>query len=166
MECCERRSIIAHSNTMIDTADRLAIHELMGLYGIVIDERDWSLINELFTDDVIYDMSELDLGVLQGKAAVLQLWHEREVLRPLAQHATNIVVSAAADDNTANVISKGLGVGRKGRVGSVTYREVVRRTAVGWRIANRHARLRQAADSATGAAGTSPRPIISPASAK
>jgi len=151
---------------MIDTADRLAIHELMGLYGIVIDERDWSRIDELFTDDVVYDMSELGLGLLRGKDAVLRLWRERDDLHPLAHHATNVVISATADGNSANVISKGLGVGRKGRVGSVTYRDVVRRTAVGWRIASRHARLRQAADSATGAAGTSPRPIISPASAK
>ncbi|MBM4198549.1 MAG: nuclear transport factor 2 family protein [Gammaproteobacteria bacterium] len=151
---------------MIDTADRLAIHELIGLYGIVIDERDWSRVDELFTDDVLYDMSELGLGVLQGKDAVLQLWRDRDDLHPLAHHATNIVVSAEADGNSPQVISKGLGVGRKGRVGSVTYRDLVRRTAVGWRIARRHARLRQAADSATGAAGTSPRPIISPASAK
>ncbi|NDA42757.1 MAG: nuclear transport factor 2 family protein, partial [Gammaproteobacteria bacterium] len=94
---------------MIDTADRLAIHELMGLYGIVIDERDWSRIDELFTDDVVYDMSELGLGVLRGKDAVLRLWRERDDLHPLAHHATNVVISATADGNSANVISKGLG---------------------------------------------------------
>ncbi|MBV1694321.1 MAG: nuclear transport factor 2 family protein [Hyphomicrobiales bacterium] len=128
---------------MLDTADRLAIHELIGLYGIVIDERDWERVGELFTDDVVYDMSELGLGTLHGVAAVLHLWRSREDLHPLAHHATNIVVSAGADRDTARVISKGIGVGRKGRVGSVTYRDLLRRTPQGWRIASRHARLRQ-----------------------
>ncbi len=128
---------------MLDTADRLAIHELIGLYGIVIDERDWERVGELFTDDVVYDMSELGLGTLHGVAAVLHLWRSREDLHPLAHHATNIVVTAGADRDTARAISKGIGVGRKGRVGSVTYRDLLRRTPQGWRIASRHARLRQ-----------------------
>ena len=127
---------------MLTTEDRLAIHELMGRYGLVIDEREWQRIDELFTDDVVYDMGELGLGVLQGKAAVLELWTTREDLHPVAHHATNIVVTPGDDRDSARVISKGLGVGRKGRVGSVTYRDVVRRTAAGWRIARRHARLR------------------------
>jgi len=138
---------------MLDVADRLAIHELIGLYGIVIDERDWSRVGELFTDDVVYDMSELGLGTLHGVDAVLHLWRSREDLHPLAHHATNIVVTAGADRDTARVISKGIGVGRKGRVGSVTYRDLVRRTPQGWRIASRHARLRQpaASDASTSA---------------
>ena len=127
---------------MLTTEDRLAIHELMGLYGLVIDEREWHRVDELFTDDATYDMSELGLGVLHGKAAVLHLWTTREELHPVAHHATNIVVTPGADADTAHVVSKGLGVGRKGRVGSVTYRDVVRRTPAGWRIASRHARLR------------------------
>ncbi len=127
---------------MLSTDDRLAIHELIGLYGLVIDEREWHRVDELFTDDVRYDMSELGLGVLRGKAAVLDLWTTREDLHPVAHHATNIVVTAGDGPDTANVISKGIGVGRKGRVGSVTYRDVVRRTAAGWRITSRHARLR------------------------
>ena len=138
---------------MLDVADRLAIHELIGLYGIVIDERDWSRVGELFTDDVVYDMSELGLGTLHGVDAVLHLWRSREDLHPLAHHATNIVVTAGADRDTARVISKGIGVGRKGRVGSVTYRDLVRRTPQGWRISSRHARLRQpaASDASTSA---------------
>jgi len=127
---------------MLTTEDRLAIHELIGLYGLVIDEREWHRVDELFTDDVIYDMGELGLGVLRGRAAVQDLWTTQEHLHPVAHHATNIVVTPGDDGDTARVISKGLGVGRKGRVGSVTYRDVVRRTATGWRIASRHARLR------------------------
>jgi hypothetical protein len=128
---------------MLDTADRLAIHELIGLYGIIIDERDWARAGELFTAEVVYDMSELGLGTLHGIDAVVHLWRSREDLHPLAHHATNIVITPGADHDTASVISKGIGVGYKGRVGSVTYRDVVRRTPAGWRIASRHARLRK-----------------------
>jgi len=127
---------------MLDVQDRLAIHELVGLYGIVIDERDWARVPELFTDDVVYDMSELGLGVIHGASAVLEFWATHEHLHPVAHHATNIVVTAGPDADTAFVVSKGLGVGRQGRVGSVTYRDTVRRTPSGWRIASRHARLR------------------------
>ena len=127
---------------MLDVQDRLAIHELLGLYGIVIDERDWARVPELFTDDVIYDMSELGLSVIHGANAVLQFWIANERQHPVAHHATNIIVTPGPDADTAFVISKGLGVGRKGRVGSVTYRDTVRRTPHGWRIAMRHARLR------------------------
>jgi hypothetical protein len=69
---------------MLDPADRLAIHELLNLYGI---------------------------------EAVLQRWRSREDLHPLAHHANNIVVTAGADADTAQVISKGSGVGSEGRDG-------------------------------------------------
>jgi hypothetical protein len=131
---------------MLELQDRLAIHELMGLYGLVIDEREWHRAGELFTPDVVYDMSELGLGVLHGVEAVLSLWTTREDLHPVAHHATNVVVTPGPDPDTARVVSKGLGIGRKGRVGSVTYRDVVRRTGDGWRIAHRHARLRHPPD--------------------
>ena len=127
---------------MFPAADLIAIHQLIGLYGIVIDERDWVRVPELFTDDVVYDMSELGLGVLHGAEAVRAFWIANEHLHPVAHHATNIVATPGPDADTADVISKGLGVGRKGRVGSVTYRDTVRRTPQGWRIAARHARLR------------------------
>lgn len=129
-------------SAMLDAHDRLAIHELVNLYGIVIDERDWARVPELFTDDVVYDMSELGLGVIHGAAAVRDFWIANEHLHPVAHHATNVVVTPGADADTAAVISKGLGVGRNGRVGSVTYRDTVRRRPEGWRIAARHARLR------------------------
>ncbi len=126
----------------LSTADELAIHTLMSLYGHVIDERDWSRLPDLFTDDVIYDMTDFNLGRLQGIAAVRQLWIDQEDQHPLAHHATNVVVTAEAP-GVARVISKGIGVGRGGRVGSVVYRDVVRRGAAGWRIAERVGLLRR-----------------------
>jgi hypothetical protein len=46
-------------------------------------------------------------------------------------------------DGTVRVLSKGIGVGRKGRVGSITYYDVVVRTVDRWRFAYRRAELRR-----------------------
>ncbi|MBS0378715.1 MAG: nuclear transport factor 2 family protein [Proteobacteria bacterium] len=128
---------------MLDTADRLAIHELLGLYGHIIDAREWHRVSELFSADARYDMREFNLGEVRGPEAIRALWSAPEAAHPLAHHATNIVVSEDAD-GTVRVLSKGLGVGPNGRVGSVIYRDVVVRTAHGWRFASRAAELRRA----------------------
>jgi hypothetical protein len=121
--------------------DRLAIHELIGLYGLIIDERQFTRTHELFTDDAIYDVSDFDSGVHVGWKNIAQMWRESEGQHPLAHHATNIVVTE--DGGTVRVISKGLGVGTKGKVGSLTYRDVVVKGPNGWRIAERVATLRR-----------------------
>jgi hypothetical protein len=128
---------------MPETADILAIHELLGLYGHIIDAREWHRVEELFTEDCTYDMRQFGLGIVRGAQAVGALWAAPDAMHPLAHHATNIIVSEDPD-GTVRVLSKGLGVGRNGRVGSVTYRDIVRRTARGWRFAARAGELRQA----------------------
>ncbi len=128
---------------MLDSADRLAIHELLALYGHVIDERQWERVGELFTADARYDMREFSLGEVRGADAIRALWSGPGAAHPLAHHATNIVVSEDAA-GTVHVLSKGLGVGPNGRVGSVVYRDTVVRTAQGWRFASRTAALRRA----------------------
>jgi len=120
----------------------LAIHQLLALYGHIIDEREWHRVGELFTAGALYDMSEFGLRVVHGAAAIGELWSRPAAAHPLAHHATNIVVSEDSD-GTVRVLSKGLGVGPNGRVGSVVYRDVVERTAGGWRFAARTGRLRR-----------------------
>ena len=127
---------------MPDTGDLLAIYELLALYGHIIDEREWSRVGELFTANTVYDMSAFGLGVVRGVDAIRELWSRPGAIHPLAHHATNIVVSEDAD-GTVRVLSKGLGVGPNGRVGSVVYRDVVERTDAGWRFSARAAYLRR-----------------------
>jgi hypothetical protein len=127
---------------MPDPGDILAIHELLALYGHIIDEREWSRVGELFTARTVYDMSEFGLGVVHGAQAIRELWSRPDAMHPLAHHASNILLSEDAD-GTVRVLSKGLGVGRNGRVGSVVYRDVVERTDAGWRFAARTAYLRR-----------------------
>jgi hypothetical protein len=122
--------------------DTLAIHELLSLYGHIIDAREWQRVDELFTATARYDMREFGLGLVEGAAAIRELWSRPEAAHPLAHHATNIVVSTDAD-GMVRVLSKGLGVGPHGRVGSVVYHDVVERTPAGWRFAARSALLRR-----------------------
>ena len=127
---------------MPEAADILAIHQLLALYGHIIDEREWQRVGELFTADAVYDMTDFGLGVMRGAAAISELWSRPDAIHPLAHHATSIVVSEDPDGRV-RVLSKGLGVGPNGRVGSVVYRDIVVQTAEGWRFAERKARVRR-----------------------
>jgi 3-phenylpropionate/cinnamic acid dioxygenase small subunit len=126
----------------LDAGDRLAIHELLGLYGHLIDDRRWDDLDLVFTPDITYDATDFGQAVTRSLAELREHWRSDLSMHPLAHHATNIVVTED-DDGTVRVLSKGIGVGRKGRVGSATYRDVVVRTDAGWRLAYRRAELRR-----------------------
>jgi 3-phenylpropionate/cinnamic acid dioxygenase small subunit len=126
---------------MLSIEDRLAIHDIVSLYGHLIDERQWDRLDEMFTDDVIYDLDDFGLGVSNGMEAVRAMWAD-ESLHPLAHHATNVLIHEAADGEV-RVVSKGIGVGKRGKVGSVTYHDRFVRTERGWRIGERVAILRR-----------------------
>ena len=126
---------------MLDIENRLAIYELLALYGHIIDDRQWSRIEELFTPDGIFDMSELGFPAAHGVSAIRAQWKDENAPHPLAHHGTNIVVTENSD-GTVQVLSKALGVGYKGRVGSATYRDVLRKTPEGWRFEHRRVILR------------------------
>ena len=128
----------------MDVAQVLAIHQLIALYGHVIDDREWDRLDELFTADVVFDTTAFEAGtVTESLAALREDWMRPDKRHPMAHHATNIVVTTLEEDQ-AQVVSKGIGVGRKGRVGSVTYRDIMRKGTDGWRIAQRVAVLRKA----------------------
>jgi hypothetical protein len=129
---------------MLDAADRLAIHEVLALYGHLVDERRWDGLGRVFTPDVVYDATDFSMPVTRGLRELVAEWTSDAGMarHPLAHHATNIVVTEDAD-GTVRVLSKGIGVGAGGRVGSVTYRDVAVRTAEGWRLAERVVVLRR-----------------------
>jgi hypothetical protein len=127
----------------IELADRFAIHELLALYGHLIDEREWTRLAEIFTDDVVFDASDFGAEVVNGRDRLVEVWSRPDAGHPLAHHASNIVLLGSAGPDSIDVLSKGLGVGPNGRVASIVYRDVVRQTDSGWRIARRTATLRR-----------------------
>ena len=127
--------------TALSPTERLDIHELISLYGHLIDQRQFSRLGEIFTDDAVFDLRGYNGSCFQGLHAIQTMMRASDE-HPLAHHATNVVVLAKAD--YIGAISKGLGVGAGGRVGSVTYRDRLYLTPQGWRIQARHCELRQA----------------------
>lgn len=125
-------------------ADRLELHELLARYGHLLDEGRFDRLGEVFTPDVRYDATDFGGPVWHGLAQVVAGMRDHPA-HPVAHHATNVVLSAPAADGSVRLLSKGPGVGRRGRVGSATYEDRAVRTGEGWRLASRTATLRRAA---------------------
>ncbi|MEV6348356.1 nuclear transport factor 2 family protein [Actinoplanes sp. NPDC051851] len=120
----------------LSTEDRLAIHELVALHGHLMDDGEFGRLGELFTADVVYDLSAFGRGELHGPEAITAASLALGDANPLGHHVTNVCVTEDPD-GTVRVRSKGIGVHADGRAGSVVYRDVVRREPAGWRIAHR-----------------------------
>ncbi len=120
----------------ISLEDRAAVVELISLHGHIFDDGDLDRLDVLFTPSVVYDVSELGGGVLNGigaiRAAALALGDGN----PLGHHVTNVVVTEHGD-GTVGARSKGIGVNADGTVGTVTYEDTVVDDGAGWRISHR-----------------------------
>lgn len=124
--------------------DIIEIEQLLAAYGHLIDERQWSRLGEVFHPDIEFDATRASGGVTYGLDALRAHWAapEHQRIHPLAHHATNIWVLDETADGAINVLSKGIGVGVRGRVGSVTYRDRFVRTEEGLRLFRREADYR------------------------
>jgi len=116
--------------------DRLAITELVSLHGHLVDDGSLDRLEELFTADAVYDLTDFGQEPLSGVAAIREAAWALGAANPVAHHVTNVVVTAWAEDRV-QVRSKGLGIKADGSCGSVSYDDTVVRTADGWRISHR-----------------------------
>lgn len=119
-----------------DEVDRIHIHETINRHGHIVDVGAFDSLAEVFTEDVVYDVSALGGGVLSGPDAVARAGLALGDRNPLGHHVTNIVVLEIGLDR-AHAHSKGLAVMSDGTTGSVVYEDEPRRTDKGWRIAVR-----------------------------
>lgn len=117
--------------------DRFAIAETIAMHGHLFDEGQLDRLDELFTSDVVYDVSDFGQGVLHGIDAIREAALALGSRNPLAHHVTNIVVTGSGDENTATVRSKAIAIMGDGRCGSATYLDTVCRQPGGWRISHR-----------------------------
>ena len=120
----------------LSTDDRVAIYELIALHGHLMDAGAFDRLDELFTDDFVYDVEALGYGSLEGVDAFVEAARALGDDNPLAHHVTNALVIGDEGDR-ATVQSKGIGVSADGTSGSVVYKDLVRRTSGGWRISRR-----------------------------
>ncbi|MFI9628304.1 nuclear transport factor 2 family protein [Streptomyces sp. NPDC052042] len=116
--------------------DRMAITELIGLHGHLVDNGELDRLDELFTADVVYDATDMGHGTMHGMAAVREAARAMGGHGPLGHHVTNVVLTGI-DGDRVRVRSKGIGIRADGRCGSVTYDDLVVRGANGWRISRR-----------------------------
>ena len=124
----------------VGPAGRVEIHELAARYGIVIDDRDWDALGSVFTEDAVFVTTGFPGGDvrLDGLAAIRE--YMQGARHPVAHHVTNVAVVEGNDG--VGLRSKIVGSGRRGRVGSADYRDRLRPTPDGWRIAERVVTLR------------------------
>lgn len=119
----------------VAAADVAAIQQLYGLYGHVMDDRDWDRLGDVFTEDVVFDATALGVPLMDSWAAIIEAT-ETSPATPLAHHATNVFVERV-DGDTAAVRAKAIGIYSGGRAFSGDYRDTLVRTEAGWRIRHR-----------------------------
>jgi hypothetical protein len=116
--------------------DRAAIAELIALHGHLCDDGDLEGLDAAFTTDVLYDVTALGGGVLEGLAGLRDAALTLGDANPVGHHVTNVVIRETPDGGV-RARSKGLGVNADGTVGSVTYDDTLVDTGGGWRISHR-----------------------------
>lgn len=130
----------------ITAEDRVAIHEVIALHGHVADDRDWDRLDEVFADDVVFDVADYGYGTLHGLQAMQDLVRggRDDADQPLGHHVTNVVI-VDQDGGTVRARSKVLAVAVDGTSGSAVYEDVLRREPQGWRISYRKVVARRGA---------------------
>lgn len=127
----------------ITREDRAAVHELIAMHGHVCDSGELDRLDEVFTVDVTYDVTDFGQEPLQGVAACAAAGRALGDLNPVGHHVTNVVLAEHAE-NLIHARSKGIGVYANGTSASVTYEDTIVRTDLGWRINHRRVRAHRA----------------------
>lgn len=116
--------------------DRTVISELIAMHGHLCDEGELDRLDELFTDDVVYDVTDFGQEPLTGVEAIRAAAVALGDANPVGHHVTNIVLTEG-DDGEVHARSKGIGINMDGTSGSVTYEDTFVLTGQGWRISYR-----------------------------
>jgi hypothetical protein len=119
---------------MLEPADRLELHELPGRYGDAIDDRDWAGLDRIFTDDAVFDLTDLGVPLLCGLDEIRRFMDE-DAEHPRTHTMTNIYVDETDDGVQLNFRIVALLPG--GKVGTASYYDQVVRTPDGWRVRHR-----------------------------
>ncbi|MEV4891042.1 nuclear transport factor 2 family protein [Nonomuraea sp. NPDC055795] len=123
--------------------DRVAITDLIAMHGHLCDSGELDRLDEVFTADVLYDVTDFGQEALRGVAACADAGRALGELNPVGHHVTNVVLNEEADGRV-RARSKGIGVNADGTSGSVTYEDTILRLGQGWRISHRKVIARRA----------------------
>lgn len=120
----------------ITADDRVSITELLAMHGHLIDAGELHRLGEILTADAVYDVTDLGAPALEGIEAIRAASLALGDGNPVGHLVTNIVLTEAPNGNV-HARSKGIGVNADGTTGTVTYQDLIMRTAQGWRISHR-----------------------------
>ena len=124
----------------MDTADRLELHELPGRYGDAIDDRDWARLGAIFTDDAVFDLTDLGEPCLTGLAEIKRYMDE-DAKHPRTHLMTNIYVDEVPGG--ARLSFRIVALLPERVVGTASYYDDVVKTPAGWRVRHRVITLRR-----------------------
>ena len=75
----------------MDASDVIQVHQLLGLYGHIVDAAEWDRFDELFVHDAVLDFTGVRAPrVFEGIEDIREYF--RQSNHPSAHHVTNIVV--------------------------------------------------------------------------
>jgi 3-phenylpropionate/cinnamic acid dioxygenase small subunit len=126
-----------------EIADRIEIDDLLTRYATAVDTRDWDLYQTVFTPDAFIDYTSS--GGIRGELAEVTKWLSDALSGfSMSQHlVTNRDIRVAGDTATSRSYFYNP-MGRTKRDGTLDlmfvggyYRDQLRRTGDGWRIAER-----------------------------
>jgi hypothetical protein len=120
----------------LTTEDRLAIEETIALHGHLFDNGELARLDELFTTDVVYDVTDVGIAPLHGIAEIVRVALELGDDNPLAHHITNVTITDVEYD-CVRTRCKAIVVRSDGRCGSATYIDTLRHDRGRWRISHR-----------------------------
>ena len=116
--------------------ERQAIGETLALHGHIFDGGQLDRLEEIFTPEVVYDLTDVGVGTFEGIEAVRSAALQLGPGNPVAHHVTNVVITSEEDD-LVTARSKGLMIMADGAFASVTHLDTLRRHNGGWRISRR-----------------------------
>ena len=127
-------------------ADRVAILEMLALYGHIIDLEEWDKLSRVFTADCVFETCVQGEPIFRGITELRDGFLSLE--RPIAHLTTNCVVLSVAADR-ATTVSKWYTISRDPQANRTgDYLDTLARTDEGWRIERRVARWLRAAPAA------------------
>lgn len=112
------------------------IRRTVALYGHVVDNHQWGRLREVYTDNAVLDLSNLNAGVKVGLPAIRHFL-EGHPSPSLTLLTTNTVIDHDPGSDKATGLNKWLSVRQDGSIGAGYYTDEYRRTAGGWRIQRR-----------------------------